>query len=183
MILYVLKLEEEKYYVGITRNFKRRYKQHMDGKASSWTRRYKPLEVFEKMNVDDYFDDTIYTIKYMEKFGIDNVRGGSLCKIYLSNYDKKYINNQIKSFNHICNFCQKKGHFINDCILYNREYICYVCNIHGHYINDCPLLNEKGESIINYTTLKSDDLVNELDKNNKVKDYDKEGNKCECLIL
>jgi hypothetical protein len=180
MILYVLKLEDEKYYVGITHNFKRRYKQHMNGKASSWTRRFKPLEVFEKMNIDDVFDETKYTIRYMAKYGIENVRGGSFCKMYLTNYDKKFIRKQINAIEHRCYYCNKKGHFINECILYNREYICYVCNIHGHYIQDCPLLNEKKES---YTTLKPDDLVNELDENNKIKDYDKEKNKCECLIL
>ena len=183
MILYVLKLQNDKYYIGITNDLKKRYKQHINGKGSSWTRIHKPIEILENMNIDDYFDETKYTIKYMSKYGIDNVRGGSFCKVYLTKYEKKFIQKQINAIENRCYYCNKKGHFINDCILYNREYICNICNIHGHYTQDCPLLNEENNENITYTSFKnSEEIVNELDEQNKLKNIDKDDTNC-CLIL
>jgi predicted GIY-YIG superfamily endonuclease len=43
--IYILKLEENKWYVGKTyRKVKERFQEHLDGKGSSWTKKYKPIE-------------------------------------------------------------------------------------------------------------------------------------------
>jgi hypothetical protein len=44
-MVYVLRLEEGKYYVGWTGDIRRRIEEHFDGRGASWTRLYPPLEV------------------------------------------------------------------------------------------------------------------------------------------
>jgi hypothetical protein len=45
--------------------------------------KYKPIELIELLpNCDDYDEDK-HTIKYMDKYGIDTVRGGSFVLIQL----------------------------------------------------------------------------------------------------
>ena len=41
--IYVLKLQGGRYYVGKSQDVIGRYKQHMDGKGSAWTKKYKPI--------------------------------------------------------------------------------------------------------------------------------------------
>ena len=43
--LYVLKLEENKYYVGITRDLDERLSLHKDGEGARWTMLYPPVKV------------------------------------------------------------------------------------------------------------------------------------------
>ena len=42
---YVLKLEEAKYYVGITRDLDERLRLHKEGEGARWTMLYPPVEV------------------------------------------------------------------------------------------------------------------------------------------
>jgi hypothetical protein len=83
--IYILKLESNKYYIGKTNNPKFRIENHFNSNGSQWTKLYKPLELIELItNCDDYDEDK-YTRIYMDKYGINNVRGGSFCSIELSN--------------------------------------------------------------------------------------------------
>ena len=53
--IYVLKLEQDKYYIGKTKNPTFRLQTHFDLDGSSWTKKYKPLKVIEIIpNCDDY---------------------------------------------------------------------------------------------------------------------------------
>jgi hypothetical protein len=45
--VYVLKLECDKYYIGITYNINLQYAQHLSGIGAKWTRLYKPLCILE----------------------------------------------------------------------------------------------------------------------------------------
>eukprot|EP01050_Picozoa_sp_SAG11_P006943 SAG11_NODE_562_length_8523_cov_38.875356_2_plen_120_part_00 len=76
-----LKLEEDKYYVGMTYNFNLRYAQHECGEGSRWTRKYKPVEVVEIIPNSGGEVENLKTKKYMEKYGWHNVRGGYWCKM------------------------------------------------------------------------------------------------------
>jgi predicted GIY-YIG superfamily endonuclease len=56
--IYVLLLEEDKYYVGKTTNIKNRIDDHFTQFASSWTTKYKPVKIIEKIeNCDNYDED------------------------------------------------------------------------------------------------------------------------------
>ena len=43
--IYVLKLEENKYYIGQSKDTEQRKRLHLKGKqGSEWTKKYKPIE-------------------------------------------------------------------------------------------------------------------------------------------
>ncbi len=83
--LYVLKLEQNKYYVGITQNPKARYLQHtgvLPG-GSLWARKYKVEKLLalkslktNSRTLAEAYENTITNALIRSK-GIDNVRGGS----------------------------------------------------------------------------------------------------------
>lgn len=80
--LYVLKLEDEKYYVGITtKTVEARFREHLKG-ASYWTGMHKPLEIIgaEDLGVITQSQaekiENKSTIECMQKYGTENVQGG-----------------------------------------------------------------------------------------------------------
>ena len=80
-IIYVLKLENEKYYVGITTNLNYRIAQHLNGSGSNWTSLHKPISIVETIfNAARTMENEV-TKRYMEQYGKDNVRGGSWNKV------------------------------------------------------------------------------------------------------
>jgi predicted GIY-YIG superfamily endonuclease len=47
--IYILKLNDNKYYVGKTNKIvNERYQEHIDGVGSFWTKKYKPLYLIKK---------------------------------------------------------------------------------------------------------------------------------------
>ena len=113
--IYILELEQHKYYVGKTNNPEFRIESHFDSNGSSWTKKYKPIKLIELINNCDDYDEDKYTRVYMDRYGIDNVRGGSFCKIILSASEKSIINNMKIATNDLCFTCKKPGHFSVDC--------------------------------------------------------------------
>ena len=80
--VYVLKLTDDCWYVGITLDLNKRLAQHWTGEGAKWTRMHKPVSV-EKI-LYPALEDTLEndtTKEYMEKYGIEKVKGGSWCKI------------------------------------------------------------------------------------------------------
>jgi len=81
-IVYVLELEENKIYVGITYNLNIRLAQHIGGTGAKWTRLYKPKRVIEIIHCDiTSTTENEVTRKYKELYGDANVRGGSYTKV------------------------------------------------------------------------------------------------------
>jgi hypothetical protein len=115
VFIYILQLEQGKYYVGKTTNPKMRLENHFDSAGSSWTKKYKPINIYAIIPDCDNYDEDKYTKIYMEKFGIDNVRGGSYCQIELNIEVKKLIEQGINSSNDNCYHCSQPGHFANSC--------------------------------------------------------------------
>ena len=115
VFIYALKLENSKYYIGKTTNPKIRLDKHFDLNGSKWTQKYTPLNIQEIIPDCEDFDEDKYTLKYMNKYGIDNVRGGSFCELKLTNELKKMINRMINSSTDKCKLCGQKGHFSNNC--------------------------------------------------------------------
>jgi hypothetical protein len=114
-MLYILKLENNKYYVGKSDDPETRINQHMNGNGSEWTKKYKPVDIVELVENDDEYDEDKYTLKYMEKYGINNVRGGSFCQVILSEENKNTILKMINSANNKCYLCGEFGHLANKC--------------------------------------------------------------------
>jgi len=116
VFIYILQLELNKYYIGKTNNPDIRLDSHFNSNGSEWTRIYKPIKVYELISDCDSYDEDKFTLKYMEKEGIDNVRGGSFSQIKLSDEQIKLINQMIKGASDKCFNCGESGHFIKDCI-------------------------------------------------------------------
>ena len=75
--IYILGLKGSKYYVGKTSNIDKRIIQHHKGSGSAWTRKNPVNKLLRVYNNCDPYDEDKYTLKLMDKYGIDNVRGGS----------------------------------------------------------------------------------------------------------
>jgi hypothetical protein len=121
VFIYVLKLTEGKYYIGKTNNPEFRLNKHFDNNGSAWTKLYNPINVVEVIpNCDDYDEDK-YTKIYMDKYGIENVRGGSFVTIKLDSNTINILNQMSNGTNNKCFFCSKEGHFSADCPKQNQK--------------------------------------------------------------
>lgn len=121
LYIYILQLESGKYYIGKTTNPDFRLESHFDSTGSAWTLKYKPLQLLE-LFVGDDFDEDKYTLKYMSKYGIPNVRGGSFCQITLSEENLRTIKWMIE----FKNYSEKNTNNEN---LVSNEYITKFSNI------------------------------------------------------
>jgi hypothetical protein len=115
VFIYILQLVNGKYYIGKTNNPSFRLDQHFNSEGSKWTKKYKPISVLEIISNCDDYDEDKYTIKFMEQYGINNVRGGSFCEIKLSDTNISTLNQMMKGVTDKCYICGKNDHFVNNC--------------------------------------------------------------------
>lgn len=153
VFIYVLSLDHEKYYIGKTENPNYRIKEHYQHNGSQWTKKYKPKSVVELIPNCDEYDEDKYTLKYMEKYGINNVRGGSFCQIILSDANIVTLEQIMKSVKDKCYICGKNGHFANKCenitikqdkiptVDVNGECDCITSFLSPHRIKKCAIKN------------------------------------------
>lgn len=113
--IYILQLEQGKYYVGKTINPSFRLDSHFNQNGSAWTKLYKPIKMIELIpNCDDYDEDK-YTRMFMDKYGIDNVRGGSFVSVQLEESTRTHLIRMQNGTNDKCFKCGKPGHFAKQC--------------------------------------------------------------------
>ena len=89
--IYVLKCKEGKYYVGKTeKSVEARFQEHLNGEeGAEWTRMYRPISIVESLEqANNKYLELTKTLEYMEKHGINNVRGGPYCQVDLSKVEK-----------------------------------------------------------------------------------------------
>lgn len=147
--IYVLRLEGGRYYIGKSDNVINRYKQHLSGNGSAWTKKYKPVSLENTIeNVSSFEEDKI-TKEYMSKYGIDKVRGGSYVEVELSKFHTDALKMEIWGAKDLCTQCGRKGHWVKDCHYKTdvlgekstktnkKEETCYRCGRPGHYSPDC----------------------------------------------
>lgn len=80
--LYILALENNNYYVGITQDVNKRYEEHTSGRGAHFTRMYHPIGLIccrelpygNKKQAE--VEETKVTLLMMALFGIEHVRGG-----------------------------------------------------------------------------------------------------------
>lgn len=81
--LYVLELENQCYYIGITLDIERRVYEHSNTKdGANFTKINKPIKLIESCCCQTYDREVAYemenekTLKYAIKYGGDKVKGG-----------------------------------------------------------------------------------------------------------
>ena len=114
VFIYVLKCQNNKYYVGKTENPDYRLESHFSEGGSAWTRKYKPLQLYQLIPDQTDHDEQRLTQEYMEKYGVQNVRGGPWCKIDISE-SLSAIEQILKSSSDKCYTCGSTEHFSNKC--------------------------------------------------------------------
>jgi predicted GIY-YIG superfamily endonuclease len=119
--LYILQLEDDKWYVGKTDDVHKRFQQHLNGKGSIWTKQHTPNRIIETRPITSIHDETNVTKDLMKKYGIDNVRGGAYCQTILPEHVIQTIKHELNSGNDKCYNCGMKGHFANNCPSINQE--------------------------------------------------------------
>lgn len=126
MTIYILKLKNNKYYVGLIKKNDLNNdtpEKHFSGEGNNWTKKYKPIKILKVFPYIIRIDEIV--IKLMIKYGIDNVRGGSYNSIILSYYKQDEIKKKIDLIN------QKnhnKIHYVNfvPIIDYNDVLYCII---------------------------------------------------------
>jgi hypothetical protein len=141
--VYVLQLEKGKYYVGKSDNPNIRIDNHFNCGGSEWTKMYKPIRVVNiKSGCDNYDEDKI-TKQYMDKYGINNVRGGSFVTIKLEKSEIDVLKKMNCGTHNKCFKCGKGGHYATNCktnsknIYKKKEYECFRCGREGHIVSSC----------------------------------------------
>ena len=143
--------------MGKTNNPTYRLADHFSEGGSHWTKKYKPISIHELRPDRPSTDEQVVTQGYMQKYGIDNVRGGPWCKISLSESEKELITHMNQSNSDTCYKCGKQGHFASNCrnkktSTKPRTNACSRCGRDNHKADKCyattdvdgdPLLGEE----------------------------------------
>jgi hypothetical protein len=119
--IYILQLEQNKYYIGKTDNPDYRLNNHFNSNGSEWTKLYKPIKVLQIIPDCDDYDEDKYTQIYMDKYGFDNVRGGSFVQIKLDKTITNILQQKHNGTNNKCFKCGVDGHFANECANNNKK--------------------------------------------------------------
>lgn len=118
--IYILKLNDNKYYIGKTnRTVNERYQEHVEGIGSFWTNKYKPISINKEIINCSPFDEDRYVKEYMSIYGVENVRGGSYNQEVLNDDVVKFLKNELRTSNNECYKCGSNKHFVSECV-----YIC-----------------------------------------------------------
>ena len=103
--IYILKLLGGRYYVGKSENVMKRYGEHLTGSGSAYTRKYTPIALHKTIENASPFDEDRYVKEYMDRYGIDKVRGGSYSTIDLDELQMAALNMEMRGTKDLCSGC------------------------------------------------------------------------------
>jgi hypothetical protein len=169
VFIYTLKLHQGKYYIGKTTNPSFRLDNHFNSNGSAWTMKYKPIKLLELIPNCDTYDEDKYTRIYMDKYGIENVRGGSFVSIELDKTTIQHLTQMSNGTNDKCFICSKAGHFAKDCKEqdeYEEVWCCEKCNKEFDNEKKCETHEQQCEDEFEDDYDDDDDDVEETDEDN-----------------
>jgi predicted GIY-YIG superfamily endonuclease len=173
MTLYVLRLKQNKWYVGSTCNLEERLQQHKSGHGAAWTQKYPMVALFSKQEISPEQIRTMETQKTLEimwNHGLNSVRGAEFCDC--DSFTEKDRKRMVQALGHTL---QKDYAVVNK--WFNKEIIrnkpsvtCFKCGTPGHYANTCSFprnkkrINESEES----SSSSEDEMYTKPPNKNKV---------------
>lgn len=113
--VYVLELEDGKYYIGASVDPEKRFLCHVSGEGAAWTRKHWPIRILQIIEGGSNFEEDKVTKEYMAKYGIDNVRGGSHVQLTIPPEERKCLKKEIWMANKLCMRCGRSSHRISYC--------------------------------------------------------------------
>jgi len=144
--IYILELEQGKYYVGKTDHTFQRFNQHNTGSGAKWTQKYPVVDLYDFHRNMRNHDENRITLQMMRKFGAENVRGGSWTKVDMTPSHLRNLN--IKA---------KKGRY-DKSMPKRRE--CNRCGRHSHTDRNCyARYHANGKSLARKESLSQEDYV------------------------
>lgn len=132
--IYTLELENGRYYVGKSSRPVDRVNFHFENRSTPFLKMYKPVKLVECFKSTSAFDEDNTVKKYMNRFGIDKVRGGSYTNRNFSLSQTECLVRELDSSRNACFKCGKQGHFSKECKQKNR---CFRCGRTSHYADSC----------------------------------------------
>jgi predicted GIY-YIG superfamily endonuclease len=153
--IYVLRLEDDCFYVGLTNDPERRFTQHKEGKGSAWTRLHHPIELMSATPRLNAFHEDQVTQELMLKHGIHKVRGGVHSMLEFSPEKLQALKRTLWHAANACIRCGRPGHFIKSCHETHdvdgerirdevdsdseddEEMPCSRCGRRGHMVSNC----------------------------------------------
>jgi hypothetical protein len=121
--VYVLRLDNDKFYVGESINPKKRIKDHFYGRGTTWTKINKPLRSFDPLTPpQNHLWELTETLRQMNIHGIDNVRGSLFTNPKPFTKSEKVMAAQLYcELNNYCRRCGESNHFASQCNSLNKS--------------------------------------------------------------
>lgn len=106
------------YYIGRTKNVLKRLKQHQSGgsKTVEWLKLHPIDNLIEVHPNKTAEHEDYYTERYMRKYGIDKVRGGSYVTVILPEYQRKTLEMKLRCVSDLCFKCGG-NHYAKECVI------------------------------------------------------------------
>lgn len=115
--VFILLLKKNKYFVSMCHDPNKDINKYFEGYGPKWIIKYKPIKIVEIIHPCDIFDIDKHTKRYMAKYGISNVRGGTYTDLYLTKNDRYQIDKEIFSALGMCMHCGSEYHRSIECEL------------------------------------------------------------------
>ncbi len=138
--LCLLELEDSKYYVSFDENINELLN---DKNINEWIEIHRPIKISYSILLSNNIDLDDYVLKFMNKYGINNVRGGSYKDVILDNDTIKFIKYEIRRRTNKCIRCGKTHNYLQCNSKYDTDneiitlepineqstiYNCDICN-------------------------------------------------------
>lgn len=134
--LYVLRLKDDHYYVGTTKDLSSRFDDHWTGQGAAWTKKYPPIEVVSVGRDKTTFDEDAKVKELMSIYGISKIRGGSYSRCELTQEQIKMLEHELKHGKGECFVCGSNKHWVKDCPT-NNKLLCSRCGRDSHTKDKC----------------------------------------------
>jgi predicted GIY-YIG superfamily endonuclease len=146
--LYVLALQNGKYYVGKTDNVQERVCQHFAGIGAAWTQLHRPVRLLRTVPYTGPLSEDTLVKEMMLRHGVDAVRGGSYSNSVLTQEQQTILRQELRGARDTCFHCGGVGHMATICNKKEKlEYDngeeeedddeCFRCGRYGHWASEC----------------------------------------------